>query len=127
MNCYGKAAFGAVHHITSLAFLKLHRPDVDPNHPLNLVTIDHNNHNLIHKDWVYYYDKNPELIKEQVLYGGARGWVNEYDEVLTGIAIIRSFDYMQEEPSFYPMYQEEIAYHYEMLEPDFVYRYRAFS
>lgn len=127
INYFGKANYGAVHHITPMAFLKRHGSLVDPNHPLNLITIDYNSHAMLHREWVDYYGKNPELIKEMVLERGARGWVNEYDDVLTGMTIIRSHDHIIDNPDFFPEYQDEIESHYEFLDQDFVDRYRWFS
>jgi len=128
INYFGDAKYGNCHHISPLYFLKRHRPGVDPNHPLNLMIIDGQNHNTIHKDWYErYYGCNTELVKQEVYYGGKVGWISDYDDVLTGMAIIRSYDYIQEDPTWFVPYQSEIVYHYEMLEPDFVYRYRAFS
>ncbi len=126
MNYFGPAHTGAVHHISPFSFLKRHQIGVDPNHPLNLVTIDHNSHNMIHQAWVHRYGCNPEVIKHEVYYGGKAGWEDIYDEVLTGIAIIRSYEYMQEDPTWFVPYQEEVASHYEMLDPDFLDRYNRF-
>jgi len=127
INYFGKAEYGAVHHITSLAFLKRHRPDVDPNHPLNLITIDHNSHAMLHREWVNRYGKNPVLIQKEVLGDGKSGWVDDYDETLTSIAIIRSYHYIQYCDNFFPEYRDEIASHYDMLDQNFIDRYYWFT
>ena len=127
MNYFGDAKYGQCHHITPFSFLVVHRPHVDPNHPLNLITIDCGSHNVLHREWAKKYGCNPELIRHEVLHGGKAGWVDMYDDALTSIALIRSYQYMQVNDNFFPEYQEEIASHYDVLDQDFIDRYNWFT
>ena len=82
---------------------------------------------MLHREWVNYYGKNPELIKEMVLERGARGWVTDYDETLTSMAIIRSARHMESDLDYFPQYRNNVMSHYSLLDPDFVARYDWFS
>ncbi len=121
------AMYGDVHHITPISFLQLHRPETDPNHPINLITLDGHRHNMLHREWVERYARNARVIKEQVYYGGQAGWVDDYDEALTGIAIIRTHDYLLNalNPSpYFTRYADEVSALYGGMDQGFINDYR---
>lgn len=126
VNITGKAKYGNVHHITPIHFLVNHRPLVDPNHPLNLFTLDRQYHNMIHREWVNRYGENPALIQHEVGELGKAGWVDTYDRAMTSIALIRSYDLIQSEPDKFPDFHEDIIELYPFIDPEFESRYRFF-
>lgn len=120
------AMYGDVHHITPISFLQSHRPGTEPNHPLNLITLDGNRHNMIHREWVERYG-NARAIREQVYYGGKAGWVDDYDEALTNIALIRTHDYLEHALNISPYYErfaDEVYALYENMDQHFLTDYR---
>lgn len=82
---------------------------------------------MLHREWVNYYGKNPELIKREVLENGKVGWIDEYDETLTAIATIRSYQHIQVNDNFFPEYKNDIVSTYGMLDQNFIDRYYWFS
>lgn len=121
------AMYGDIHHITPMSFLQLHRPETDPNHPINLITLDGNRHNMLHREWVDRYGRNAKVIKEQVYYGGKAGWIDDYDEALTNIAIIRTHDYLANalNPSpYFTRYADEVLALYDGMDQRFIDDYR---
>lgn len=125
-----QATRGDVHHITPISFLQMHRPDTDPNHPLNLITLDANRHNTLHREWVERYGCNSKLIKEQVYYGGKAGWIDDYDDALTSIALIRTHDYFMHtvDPTpYYAKYEDEVMELYQHVDKEFEDKYRFFE
>lgn len=127
MYVTGPAKYGNVHHITPMDFLVRHRPQVDPNHPLNLFTLDRERHNILHREWVNRYGKNPELIRHVVKNGGKAGWVDEYDDALASIALIRSYDLIMVEPQYFTEYQDDIIGLRPFVDGNFEDRYRFFE
>lgn len=123
------ARIGHVHHIMPLAFMKHHHPKVDPNHPLNLITLDGSRHSILHSEWTQRYGCNPTTIRERVYYGGQAGWVDDYDEALTNITAIRSYDLIQggDSSEYYEPYKDDIKGLYEGLDKNFEDKYRYFS
>lgn len=124
------ARYGSVHHITPMVFLQRHRPQTNPNHPLNLITIDGNRHNMIHRTWIERYGCDQPVIKEKVYFGGKAGWVDDYDDALTSIALIRTRDLLMQSldiPEYFQPYKDEVLELYEHLDQDFESRYRFFA
>jgi len=105
------ASLGECHHIHPIHHLKTHYPKVDPNHPANLITLDHKTHEFLHRG-----------------YGcDDINWWNGYDEYLSSIAIINSFDYMMshEKIPFFPEQVEQDIYDlYQCLDGEFLDRFR---
>ena len=123
------ARIGYVHHIMPIAFMKQHHPNVDPNHPLNLITLDRSRHNILHTEWIERYGCDPITIRKRVYYEGQAGWVDDYDEALTNITTIRTYDLLKSGggSDYYEAYADDILGLYEGLDKNFEDKYRYFA
>lgn len=119
------APYGDVHHITPISFLQMHRPQTDPNHPLNLICLDGNRHNMLHREWIDRYQGLS--IRNDVYLAGKAGWLDDYDEALTNIALIRTRDYLEHALNISPYYErfaDEVYALYENMDQHFLADYR---
>lgn len=121
---YGGPAYkGNVHHIHPVYHLTKYRAGTDMNHPANLLTLERKRHNAIHRDWINRYEDLSVVDPER-----AR-WEDSLDEYFAAMAIVNSYDYLMvhEELPYFDDYSQDIVNLIELVDDDFVDRYRWFK